>query len=126
MNRAVIGIGSNIKPEENVAKAREIIAQNHQVLAVSRFIETKPIGYTDQPNFVNGAMLIETVMNRMELKQWLHEVEIQLGRVRTENKYGPRTIDLDIVVWNGEIVDQDVHERDFLRDAVVEVLHGLR
>ena len=61
-------------------------------------------------------------MSRKELNQWLKGVENELGRVRTANKYGPRTIDLDIVIWDGKIVNQDLIERDFLKTAVSEVL----
>ena len=125
MNRVVIGVGSNIQPQENIAKAIERIGQDHQILAKSRFVETKPIGYKDQANFINGAILIETAMDREELNIWLTEIENALGRVRGANKYGPRTIDLDIIVWDGEIVHEDFWEREFLREAVLELRPGM-
>jgi len=59
------------------------------------------------------------------LKRRLREIESGLGRVRTANKNGPRTIDLDILVWNGEVVDADVYERGFLRDSIIELLPGI-
>ena len=121
MNRVVIGVGSNIEPQKHIAAARERIARDHRLLAESRFVETRPIGGPAQPNFSNGALLIETTMSREALKIWLETVEADLGRVRGANRYDPRTIDLDIVVWNGEIVDPDVYERRFLREAVLEV-----
>ena len=59
-------------------------------------------------------------MNHEQLRDWLKQVEDQLGRKRIE-KFGPRTIDLDIVVWNDKIVDADVYERDFLRNAIQQI-----
>jgi len=121
MNRVVIGVGSNIQPEENVTRARRAVAQAHRVLAESRFVETEPVGYKDQPSFVNGAVLIETPLGSEALKAWLRQVEDDLGRDREGLKDGPRTIDLDILIWNGKIVHREVRERAFVRAAVLEV-----
>ena len=121
MNRAIIALGANINPAANISRAKKIIAQNHHVLAESHIVETKPIGYDSQPNFLNGTILIETNFERTALARWLKQVEKQMGRTRTKNKNGPRTIDLDIVVWNDVIVDNDVYKRDFLWNAVREV-----
>ena len=126
MNQVVIGVGSNIRPAENIAKGKEEIQRSHRLIAESEFVETKPVGFTDQPNFVNGAFRIETELGYDDLKAWLLNTERALGRKRGKNRYGPRPIDLDIVVWNGKIVDDDFYERDFLRDAVLEVWPDLR
>jgi len=64
-------------------------------------------------------------MGREELKAWLRELEGDLGRTRSTDRYNSRTIDLDIVVWGGEIMDEDVYEREFLRTAILEVCPGL-
>jgi 2-amino-4-hydroxy-6-hydroxymethyldihydropteridine diphosphokinase len=85
MNTVIIGVGSNIDPEANIARARDLL-------------------------------------DRDAFAAYLRLMEDRLGRVRTANKFGPRTIDLDIVVWNGEIVNADYSERDFVRDAVRELL----
>ncbi len=121
MNQAVIGIGSNIQPKANIAKTIERIAESHQILNESRFVETEPLAGRDQPNYMNGAILIQTSMGREELKSWLRELEGDLGRARSSDRYDSRTIDLDIVVWCGEIVDEDVYEREFLKAAILEV-----
>ena len=121
MNHVVIGVGSNIRPEENIARARDQIVSEHRLIAESSFVETEPIGYADQPKFLNGVFRIETSFGYKILKKWLLETEKALGRKRGKNKYGPRTIDLDIVVWNGKVVDDDFFERKFLREAVLEV-----
>ena len=126
MNQAVIGIGSNIQPEANIPKAISSIRKAHRILKQSRFIETLPIGSPDQPHFYNGAVLIETELERDDLKAWLLKVESELGRVRGIDRNAPRTIDLDIVVWSGEVVDLDVYGRDYLRQAVNEVYPALK
>jgi len=126
MNQVVIGVGSNIHPAENITKAKEEILRSHRLIAESALVETKPVGYTDQPNFINGAFRIETEFGYGDLKAWLLSTERALGRKRGKNRYGPRPIDLDIVVWNGKIVDDDFYERDFLRNAVLEVWPDLR
>jgi len=125
MNQAVIGIGSNIQPKANIEKAIKRIAESHRILNESRFVETEPLAGRDQPNYMNGAMLIQTSMGREELKSWLRELERELGRIRKSDRYDSRTIDLDIVVWDGEIVDEDVYEREFLKTAILEVCPGL-
>ena len=122
MNRVVIGVGSNIDPEENIAAAREMVAQEFRFLGASRLRRTAPIGTTDQPHFLNGAFLVETELDRGKLKERLLAIEARLGRVRTPDRSGPRTIDLDPVVFNDEIVDPDYDDRDFLRAAVQELL----
>lgn len=121
MNQVVIGIGSNIQPEANIPKAIKRIAKSHRILNESRFVETKPLAGRDQPNYVNGAILIQTSMEQEELKQWLRELEDDLGRTRSTDKYDSRTIDLDIVVWGGQVVDEDVYEREFLKAAILEI-----
>ena len=126
MNQVVIGVGSNIHPAENIPKAKEKIQRSHRFIAESTFVETKPIGYADQSNFINGAFRIETELGYDDLKAWLLSTERALGRKRGKNRYGPRSIDLDIVVWNGRIVDDDFYDRDFLRNAVLEVWPDLR
>lgn len=126
VNRAVIGVGSNIEPAVNVPRARERIAQRHVIVAESPLVETSPIGYVHQPDFTNGALLVETRVDCQRLKADLKAIEVLLGRQPGKDRYGPRTIDLDIVVWNGEVVDGDLYTRDYLRDAVLAVLPELK
>ncbi len=126
MNKVVIGIGSNIAPGENIRKARIILAQKYNVLAESEFVTTQPIGNAAQPDFINGAVLIETQATYEQLAKELKVIEQQLGRRESTDKFAPRMIDLDIVVLNGKITDQDFHNRDFLKNAVLEVLPTLK
>jgi len=121
MNTVIIGIGSNIDAETNIPKMMEILRAKVEVVKVSEMIQTKAVGIVDQPDYTNGAVKINTELGRNELTLTLKSIEDQLGRDRTGPKFGPRTMDLDIVVWNGEIVDQDYYTRDFLQKSVGEV-----
>jgi len=122
MNDCIIGIGSNINPEHNISKMMCLLSKDHLVRKHSSWIKTTPIGITDQDDFVNGAVRIQTHHSREEFNQYLKQLEDRIGRDRSLPKFGPRVIDLDIVVWNGEIVDEDYHSRDFLKHSVDQVL----
>jgi len=121
INKCVIGIGSNINPEKNIESTIMILKKELQVKAISSWIKTKPIGIVDQDNFTNGAVRIYTTMNKEELTHYLKKLEDRLGRDRTLPKFGPRVIDLDVIVWNGEIVDDDYYKRDFVKKTVDEL-----
>lgn len=122
MNKVIISVGSNIEPEKNVSEAKQILTQDQLLLDESRFNKTSPRGYLNQPAFLNGAFFILTSLEIQELKGYLKSVENQLGRKRTSNKNGPRTIDLDIVLFNNNIVDLDYYKYDFVKLAVDEIL----
>lgn len=125
MNSVIIGLGSNIDPEKNINTSRLLLKQHYRVLAESNFVTTKPFGYFNQPNFINGAVLIETEKNQDILKEELKQMEQDLGRQTSNFKYGPRTIDLDIIIWNQSIIDQDVYQRDYLRNSIDQLIPGL-
>lgn len=119
MNRLIIGVGSNIDPETHIANARAWLSADHALLGESEFVETGPIGIPDQTAFTNGAFLVETELGREEIEMYLKGIEDRLGRNRSAPRYGPRTIDLDVVAWNGTVVDEDYYTRDFLRHAAL-------
>lgn len=121
MNHAVIGVGSNIEPEHNITAAREQVTKQFHLLRESQFVETEPVGFKAQPNFLNGAFLIETTLPLPETQKRLRTIEECLGRLRTSDKNAPRSIDLDIVIWNSQVLDPDIYDRDFLKEAVLEV-----
>ncbi|MDR4517059.1 MAG: 2-amino-4-hydroxy-6-hydroxymethyldihydropteridine diphosphokinase [Nitrosomonas sp.] len=120
-NECIIGIGSNINPEKNVEAALTILKQEVDVNKTSTWIKTSPIGIVSQNDFVNGAVKVHTTMSRKEFKNYLKNLENRLGRDRSLPKFGPRVIDLDIIVWNSEIVDNDYYRRDFVRNSVDEL-----
>ncbi len=105
MNRAYLSLGSNVEPEHHLVEAVRRLAGRCRLLAVSPVYETRPVGKTDQPNFLNAAALVETELSAARLKEVLAAIEAELGRVRTADKNAPRTIDLDISLWNDDILD---------------------
>lgn len=121
MNTVIIGVGSNINAERNVSVAKQMLGEKLSVIGESKFVKTKPIGPWEQQDFLNGSLLVKTRLGRKRLKTLLKGVEAALGRDGGEDRYGPRKMDLDILVWNGEIVDSDVYERGFLRRSVIEL-----
>ncbi|HCR69923.1 MAG TPA: 2-amino-4-hydroxy-6-hydroxymethyldihydropteridine diphosphokinase [Anaerolineae bacterium] len=95
-----LNLGSNIEPEKNIPRAIELLKEVTKVESVSSVWETKSVGY-DGENFLNMCVLIFTNLQPDELKnQILRPVENQVGRVRNENRYAPRTIDIDIVLFD--------------------------
>lgn len=106
LNRAFVSIGSNIEPERHLPEAVRLLAARSHLVAVSPVYETLPVGSTGQPNFLNAAALLETGLTATELKrEVLGAIEQELGRMRTANKYAPRTIDLDVSLFNDEVLD---------------------
>ncbi|HET6528428.1 MAG TPA: 2-amino-4-hydroxy-6-hydroxymethyldihydropteridine diphosphokinase [Balneolaceae bacterium] len=126
MNEAVIALGSNINPKENVNAALDAIDKAFSLIKKSQFIFTKPLGYENQPDFLNGAVLIQTVMEKAGITDELKRIETKLGRKRKGHKNGPRTIDLDLVLFNERVLDDDVFERDFLKQSIQELLPGVK
>jgi len=98
-----LGLGANLGDREaSLRRALDMLAERGcQVLAVSPLYETEPWGVLDQPRFLNAACLVETALPPHRLLDTLLEVEVALGRVRTQ-RYGPRSIDLDILMY-GEL-----------------------
>lgn len=110
-NLVFITLGSNIDPEANLRKAVRLLSRRFTVRAVSHIYETAPIAAAgqisaDQANFLNAAVLLETHISPYSLKYGvLRKIEARLGRIRTEDKFAPRTIDLDIALYGGTIMD---------------------
>ena len=98
------------------------------MLEVSQLRETEPVGVADQPPFLNGAVRIQTTLAPRALLDSLLEIERSLGRVRDE-RWGPRTLDLDLIVYGGENVDEPglrvphprLHERRFALEPLFEL-----
>ena len=120
-NTAVIALGSNINAEENFTKTLAHLQQLGFIMQRTEFIKTKPLKFEDQAEFLNGAILLHTKKGLSELKMHLKQIEALLGRVRTENKNAPREIDLDVLTYNGFIIDKDIEELPFLIDFVQQL-----
>ena len=75
MNQAAIALGSNIRPDYYIPEAVRRLQEGIRILSRSEFMTTRPVGFSRQPDFVNGVVLVETDMDRSELEAWLHGVE---------------------------------------------------
>ncbi len=110
MTIAYVGIGSNLAdPERQIEAALTLLEAEDgiELVAVSTLRETAPVGYLDQPDFLNGAAALETSLPPQELLERLLAIEQRLGRVRDEGpRFGPRTIDLDLLLYGGETIDE--------------------
>lgn len=122
LHECLISLGSNIDPEHYIDRALTILSQECQLLARSAAIRTTPVGYQHQPDFLNAALLVSTSLEREAFRAYLKEVEDRLGRVRGAIKSGPRTMDLDMVAWDGEVIDQGYYQYDYVKVPVDEVL----
>ena len=126
MTRAYVGVGANLGDRR--ATIESAIALLPGVVAVSELRETEPVGVVDQPPFLNGAVALETTLGARDLLDTLLAIERALGRERRE-RWGPRTIDLDLLLYGDETVDEPgltvphprLHERRF----ALEPLAGL-
>jgi len=121
MNDCIIGIGSNIDADKNIPDMLKRLSAEVEIVKVSNFKQTAPIGITEQADYTNGAVQIRTKMNLEKLSLYLKNLEDQMGRDRSQAKFGPRNIDLDILIWNNKVVDQDYYTRDFLRISAAEL-----
>ena len=133
--RAFIAVGSNISPEENVRAALLALARHEQIIAVSTIYRTKPEGRPDQPDFYNCVVEIKTEKTPEVLKyQVLRRIEAGLGRQRTSDKFAPRTIDLDLMLYDNLVLDTDrivlpdpeIASRPFLAAGLSELAPDLK
>jgi 2-amino-4-hydroxy-6-hydroxymethyldihydropteridine diphosphokinase len=136
VTRAYVGLGANLGPKEvTILRAVELLGATDgiDVLELSQLRETDPVGVTDQPMFLNGAVALETILSPWELLDALLRVEQELGRVRDDVRWGPRTIDLDLLVYGDAIVDEPglrvpharLHERRFALEPLADLEPGL-
>ncbi|MCJ8296141.1 MAG: 2-amino-4-hydroxy-6-hydroxymethyldihydropteridine diphosphokinase [Colwellia sp.] len=117
----IVAVGSNIEAEKHIQQAFELLKKMDSQVNIATLLHTKAVGFTEQADFINTAFSFDYVLNATDLKAELKNIETQLGRVRTSNKNGPRTIDLDIVKVDQNIVDEDYHQYDFVKKSVDEL-----
>jgi 2-amino-4-hydroxy-6-hydroxymethyldihydropteridine diphosphokinase len=134
VTRAYVGVGANLGDRE--ATIRAAIEALPDVVAVAALRETEPFGVTGQPPYLNGAVALETELAPRELLDRLLAIERSLGRERREPghvRWGPRTIDLDLLVYGDATVDEPgltvphprLHERRFVLEPLAELDPGL-
>lgn len=105
MNQAYLSLGSNLDKERNLLACVRLLANHGRLLAVSPVYETTPIGNPDDPSFFNAAVILHTSLSASDLKeQVLRQVEAQLGRQRSEDPNAARTIDVDISLFNDQVL----------------------
>ena len=131
---AYIGVGSNIDAEANIRHALALLVGQVELTGLSTFYRTAPIGRSGQPAFINGVAAIRTQLAPRDVKfTLLRGIEQELGRVRGEDKYAPRPIDLDLLLYD-ELVhaeeglllpDPEIVRRPFLAIPLCELDAGL-
>jgi 2-amino-4-hydroxy-6-hydroxymethyldihydropteridine diphosphokinase len=133
MTRSFVGLGANLEdPRAQIEQALELLAAEDgvELVAVSSLRETDPVGYEDQPRFLNGAVELRSSLTAPELLERLLAIERRLGRVRGEGpRFGPRTIDLDLLLYGDErivapgleIPHPRLHERRFALEPLAEL-----
>lgn len=133
MTRAFVGLGSNLGDRESTLRAavgRLRGMPETKVVAVSKLRDTEPVGYLDQPRFLNGAVELETALAPRELLDALLDLERAFGRDRsTVRPQGPRTLDLDLLLYDDREIDEPglevphprLHERGFVLEPLAEL-----
>lgn len=127
--KAVIALGSNIgNPKENLDLAIALLREATEVEKVSSYFATKPVGYLDQPDFLNAVVIANSELPAMELLKMLHGIEKAMGRERTI-KWGPRNIDLDLIQYGSLLSNSEEltlpHPRAHERRFVLEPWHEI-
>ena len=136
MTLACIAIGSNLaSPLEQVNAAVKALGEIPQskIVAVSSFYRTPPLGPQDQPDYLNAAVILETELGPEELLDNTQRIELQQGRVRKAERWGPRTLDLDIMLFGHETINSerltvphyDMKNRGFMLWPLFEVAPDL-
>jgi len=137
MTTAYIGLGSNlsepIEQVKNAVKQIEKIAQS-QVTAVSSLYLSKPMGPQDQNDYINAIIALNTSLSAIELLNALQAIENEAGRVRKENRWGARILDLDIILFGNEVINSErltiphygMAEREFVLLPLVEIAPSLQ
>lgn len=136
--RAAIALGSNLASEagDRETTLREAVRRLRslgEVVRVSSFHDTAPVGYLDQPRFLNGAVVLETELGPEALLRGLLEVERSMGR-RREVPKGPRTIDLDLLLYGDAVIQSEeltvphpeMHARRFVLEPLAEIAPEMR
>lgn len=131
-----VGLGANLGDREGTIRTALARLGEHEAIdvqRVSRLRETDPVGYEDQPRFLNGVARLQTSLEPRELLTVLLDLERDLGRTRHGPRFGPRTIDLDILLYDDRTIDEPglrvphprLAERAFVLQPLAELDPGL-
>ena len=105
---AFIALGSNIDPETNLPLAAARLSELGKPIAISTVYQNPAIADEPQPDYLNAAVLIETTLDPLTIRDKLREIEADLERIRTEDKFAPRTIDLDLCLLGDRVLDYEL------------------
>jgi 2-amino-4-hydroxy-6-hydroxymethyldihydropteridine diphosphokinase len=136
VTRAYVALGANLGDRERTLRAAvDALAAEEgiEVVAVSTLRDTEPVGVSGQPHFLNGAAALDTTLSPRGLLDRLLAVEQRFGRVRVPGEHGPRTLDLDLLLYGDEAIDEPglavphprLHERLFVLEPLAELAPGL-
>lgn len=121
MHQAYLSLGSNIQPDVNMPEAFRLLGEHGGIHKVSSAWESEAVG-SPGPNFLNACVLFRTSLSYEELKeQVLHPIETKLGRIRTADKYAPRTIDIDIVIFDDKLCNEKFWKQAFVMVPLAEI-----
>jgi 2-amino-4-hydroxy-6-hydroxymethyldihydropteridine diphosphokinase len=134
---AAVALGSNLESRfgdrrANLLEAVRRVGELGEVRSVSSFYETEPVGFVAQPQFLNGALVLETALEPLALMRGLLAVEQAMGRVRVVAK-GPRVIDLDLLLYGDVVMNTEeltlphpeMQERRFVLEPLAEIAPGM-
>jgi len=136
VTRAYVGLGANLGDREGTIRSAVAALgeeEGIEVVAVSTLRDTEPVGVGEQPRYLNGVAALETTLPARRLLERLLEVEQRFGRVRVPGEHGPRTLDLDLLLYGDEAIDEPelhvphprLHERRFVLEPLAELAPGL-
>lgn len=130
--RAYVGLGANLGERRqtiDAAVAALGALPDVELVSVSPLRETAPVGVVDQPPFLNGACAVDTAIGARELLKAMLGIEQELGRVRSGTRWGPRVIDLDLLLYGAQVIDEPgltvphprLHERAFALEPLLDL-----
>jgi 2-amino-4-hydroxy-6-hydroxymethyldihydropteridine diphosphokinase len=136
VTRAFVGLGANLGDRERTLRAAVDALGGEDgvdVVAVSTLRETDPVGVGEQPRYLNGVAALETALGARELLERLLALEQRFGRVRVPGEHGPRTLDLDLLLYGDDELEEPgltlphprMHERRFALEPLAELAPGL-
>lgn len=121
LHLAYLSLGSNIEPEINLKKAVTLLSQYGEIVQISNVWETKPVG-GEGGNYLNACLFFKSALTQEDLKNTvLRPIEAALERKRTDDKYAPRTIDIDIILFDDEIIGEHWLEQAFVVVPLAEI-----
>ncbi len=121
MHQVYLSLGSNIQPEVNLPRAIELLQTQGEIRKVSGAWESEAVG-SDGPNFLNACVLFTTSLSQTEVKEKIiHPIETTLGRKRSADKYAPRPIDIDIILFDEQSYDDKYWKQAFVVVPLAEI-----